>query len=727
MQSQADSSDDSSGPRGKPSSSVRPRNATTTKARKPRAPATRRRTPPRAELHANRAPYEPLPEGNYIRLLQIAQPTADSAPEAISTKFAVHPLDTAPQFWALSYTWGPPRYGPEYDSYHTSRRTIECDGRPADIGENLYQFLLRARDSRLFVHQQHGQSVDEPGSEEPFVYLSGLPGALANGGVTSRAADENEKSCAKGRQTASDASVPLGRHAYLWVDALCIDQNNLAEKSLQVGMMDSIYGTAERVLVWLGPREPSKDVRWAMEEFVPALYNLVSGDTQGLYKKKSLALTDRIFVRRFGEEPLLAGTKVFWFEQVLQFIRILGHHFSFSGLLPIFARGQYQDPDDQGFWPDSSTLSTLRRFALLQNHLESNRSTDRPWEAILGLLDKMSSLKFADPRDHVYGSLGLIRMMVGHVDDLLNPDYGLTTNDVFMNIAKLLLQRLPHLDVFFSFLGRHEGFIPSSGMEAWLPSWVPDFSKRKRENTLFRPLKLESSAEFILEISGDVLLVEGMCYDRISDGMYIGGVSARRHLRGDWLLDYIFESGRYPFSGHTRERAILETLAVNSEFEQSGSLSMVESAREWYALTLSRCFLEEEGDIDEFYASKLSAQQESRPWLPTSDMVLKMMGLDEALFLEARNRNDWHQLTKSNMVGRSIFETETGYLVLSTRVAKTRDEIWLIKGSRLPVILRQSGKIKGHYTILGVALVHGLEMGKIMDIRSQDMKRIGLI
>ncbi|OCK75857.1 HET-domain-containing protein [Lepidopterella palustris CBS 459.81] len=38
----------------------------------------------------------------------------------------------------------------------------------------------------------------------------------------------------------------------LWVDAICIDQNNPIEKSLQVPMMAHIYGNALRVLVWLG-------------------------------------------------------------------------------------------------------------------------------------------------------------------------------------------------------------------------------------------------------------------------------------------------------------------------------------------------------------------------------------------------------------------------------------------------------------------------------------------
>ncbi|KAM6513796.1 hypothetical protein FALCPG4_015009 [Fusarium falciforme] len=38
----------------------------------------------------------------------------------------------------------------------------------------------------------------------------------------------------------------------LWIDALCINQNDERERSQQVSMMDEIYSRASRVLIWLG-------------------------------------------------------------------------------------------------------------------------------------------------------------------------------------------------------------------------------------------------------------------------------------------------------------------------------------------------------------------------------------------------------------------------------------------------------------------------------------------
>ncbi len=44
----------------------------------------------------------------------------------------------------------------------------------------------------------------------------------------------------------------------LWVDAICINQNDINERGHQVGMMRDIYSQVPRVLVWLG--EASKDL-----------------------------------------------------------------------------------------------------------------------------------------------------------------------------------------------------------------------------------------------------------------------------------------------------------------------------------------------------------------------------------------------------------------------------------------------------------------------------------
>lgn len=50
----------------------------------------------------------------------------------------------------------------------------------------------------------------------------------------------------------------------LWIDAVCIDQNNEREKEQQIQLMTKIYGHANSVLVWLG--EPADNSDRAIQE-----------------------------------------------------------------------------------------------------------------------------------------------------------------------------------------------------------------------------------------------------------------------------------------------------------------------------------------------------------------------------------------------------------------------------------------------------------------------------
>lgn len=52
--------------------------------------------------------------------------------------------------------------------------------------------------------------------------------------------------------TAMPSLIHASKTGYLWVDQLCIDQDNEAERSQQVAKMGAIYENAERMLVWLG-------------------------------------------------------------------------------------------------------------------------------------------------------------------------------------------------------------------------------------------------------------------------------------------------------------------------------------------------------------------------------------------------------------------------------------------------------------------------------------------
>ena len=60
-------------------------------------------------------------------------------------------------------------------------------------------------------------------------------------------------------------------NVWLWIDAICISQDNLPEKGAQVRMMGSIYKHADSVLVWLGLAE--KDSEYALGKVLRFVLN----------------------------------------------------------------------------------------------------------------------------------------------------------------------------------------------------------------------------------------------------------------------------------------------------------------------------------------------------------------------------------------------------------------------------------------------------------------------
>jgi Heterokaryon incompatibility protein (HET) len=53
---------------------------------------------------------------------------------------------------------------------------------------------------------------------------------------------------------------------FLWIDAICINQLDIAEKSTQIPRMKDIYQVALRAVMWLGPAGQNSDMAMELVE-----------------------------------------------------------------------------------------------------------------------------------------------------------------------------------------------------------------------------------------------------------------------------------------------------------------------------------------------------------------------------------------------------------------------------------------------------------------------------
>ncbi|KAK0641692.1 heterokaryon incompatibility protein-domain-containing protein [Cercophora newfieldiana] len=705
--------------------------------------------------------YNTLPEGRYIRLLQIIyRPDAELSQEhrpEISVELTTFAIDDAPAYWALSYTWGQPRYSiyeTEPDANQTVHESIECNGQHVQVGKNLFDFLREARKRGLFISQRKSTAkLQQIETKDPF-------------------------------KSSSDLGRDIdGRSAYFWVDALCIDQKNLMERSHQVNMMGTIYKSAERVLLWLGPMEPDPKIAEIFEKVIPPLVRLRDAEGLRFLADKSLDLSDPEFDAYLGEEErqiwrqgwneavnffaesrwfgrgwviqealslpskrvaIVAGSETFGFGRFMVFLGVLFNGFTATGMIQYRVR---ECPERYQLWRETACFDNLVEFNSTERHLRVQQKryegARNIWDAVLFLLLKMTTYEFSDCRDHVYGCLGLMGLMPDWPAqaNLLTPDYTLTVKDAFTKAAVLYYENTRELDLMFSALAYHPN---RRNRYPGLPSWVPNLAERNSApTTSFERSQKTSNAHFgrfnatgtapagepSWKIHGDTLYVEGAQIDVIQDGASLRNFSesnmcGTKHYDVTWTLDYIAQPGPYPNSTQSREEAILRTWttdAASSPEWTDGPMQYEDAiAKKWFCLWICRAFQGRSPGSWEWglLESKLNGLH-PRESLPTFATVSEYYERTDMGRL-GRDGLKKHPYSGRNQVslGRSVYATKGGRLALASIQVKPGDGIWLVRGCRVPVVLRkvmeEEGYVGARYLVLGQAYVHGIMQGEAM-------------
>ena len=93
-------------------------------------------------------------------------------------------------------------------------------------------------------------------------------------------------------------AIPYIRHdsddVVLWADALCVNQNDIQERSDQVGRMGSVYNGAKEVMAWLGEEDDSTEIAMELVESWATLMD-ISEKFEGVeYQPRRAAMLGQI-------------------------------------------------------------------------------------------------------------------------------------------------------------------------------------------------------------------------------------------------------------------------------------------------------------------------------------------------------------------------------------------------------------------------------------------------
>jgi hypothetical protein len=180
--------------------------------------------------------YKPLSSPKEIRLVTI-WPGDSYAPMKVDIHHAV--LSQSLDYEALSYVWGEPN---RCDSIIVSGQSEDGSIPSSQLGSGkrgIKSPLLQSF-SRLSNSHKPSHQLDE---QVKHTHFSGVMSTTTSSTL----------SVTRNLSTALRYLRDPQKARVLWIDAICINQDDFHERGHEVGHMDMIFRNARQVIAWFGP------------------------------------------------------------------------------------------------------------------------------------------------------------------------------------------------------------------------------------------------------------------------------------------------------------------------------------------------------------------------------------------------------------------------------------------------------------------------------------------
>ncbi|KAF2636806.1 HET-domain-containing protein [Massarina eburnea CBS 473.64] len=505
--------------------------------------------------------YSTFPNRTSIRLLDVSQDLDPN--DRIQCQIKIVDLNHAPKYSALSYTWGDPGANPDDEHIPPlppgkDEYEILCDGHPLKVTKNCYAFLLSFRKAK--------------------------------------ATDTNHQSSRKNAEF-----IERTFSSYLiWIDAICINQSSLGERSSQVRIMDRIYRQAQQVIVWLGPSDSSTKlavqvianlanipIKKCRELFMTSPLSTDPYERLGIptISKKDFmsvkALLERSWFARswtVQEYVLARDTVLFCGTLILPFRAVpdAARNLALLGWDHLLASLGDEDIEETDLKAEESVTGTTQMLRGLHNSKEDfflGRATAK--SSFVGAILSLHYLKRIqaevsrerwlntkdniplqmvllatthkqcfNPVDKIYAFLGLLPEASW---DGLVVDYSMATQDVYIQATRAMMRATQSLSILSYVEERPLRTISD------LPSWVPDF------NAVRSPLPLDwgltTYAETMIPISGQRMVFFNVSLSTPFSIEPNNDSNAKLSVKGMWY-DKVVETSRF-IPGNLQELAPL--------------------------------------------------------------------------------------------------------------------------------------------------------------------------
>ena len=416
--------------------------------------------------------YDALPIG-HIRLLKINYEGDIANPhhlyEDLGVSLVSVALSSAPNFVALSYTWGDASLLDPTDGliFTKVRRCfpVRCGHKLLLSTRNLRDALRRLRFLERLKHADPETLTMDPVSVKVMLEDVG------------------------GKET-----------GFYWVASFCINQEDLQERSSQVAMMGDIYRQACSTIAWLGEEDKyteraARVIGWLVEQHEASnpdavVDNMLPSTNSGPLQIDLSEDTDLVAVM-----TLLARN---WFRRlwVLQETVLSKRIVAMFGSIKIsmeafFVAGEYLRKRE-AIWGHTKRLEALERAgpnlknllwgAVANSHnmlVNMGHAREGVKQGILPDLLQIVSVarwcEVSDDRDRIYAILAIVRdFQLGGIP-IVVPNYASKPGDVFLQATCAMIQRPNNLHALIWASADYLRNVND------LPSWCPDYSALNQE------------------------------------------------------------------------------------------------------------------------------------------------------------------------------------------------------------------------------------------------------
>lgn len=248
-----------------------------------------------------------------------------------------------------------------------------------------------------------------------------------------------------------------GATRILWIDAICINQDDIQERGAQVAMMRSIYSNASRVVVYLGESDDESEsvLQYAHDQHESVDFPRTTG--------VSVPPPSAEAWRKFCSRPWFTRTWVLQELSSAQKVEVRCGSIS----VPWEALEDYYDNLGSRATRNAFHAPAGHQAMLFIKWIRRHNSDDTALR-LLEILRRTRWCLSSDSRDKIYG----VVPMLGRVEDLplLRPDYRCSVEELFTDLAVFFYDRLGY-DIF-----REASMDCSGGRLDSLPTWVPDWT-----------------------------------------------------------------------------------------------------------------------------------------------------------------------------------------------------------------------------------------------------------